>query len=440
MRTKDLSSILIAGAVIFYVISFLSSTYSFADENIESELIPPETQVSDNLDWQEVVVDKKVNIYEMLANQTKGNYSKLRTWKGECLVHVKHALGETFVAQYLNLQDAGPLIQKADMKLNLVIDIPSNSYYRSKENSSLIFLEEETEKVVNIPNVHPINDRSVITSEHYIQFYPDIVAPGFHSLQGHPQAMNKRAAFRRPAGIGLRHSHGDFVDPLAFFGFSPAQRFWEGLGLYIPLLKGEGSAELVKKVKERISVFQANTKDGVSYKIVNKIGDDDSYYSTSIWSSSVGFNPISQLLSENKNGDNPFQHKTWKWKAVDGIFIPTYVYSTSHDRTSGKLEYHRTVKFEKSILNHPIDENQFSYQGLGMEEGELVKDDIENAFYIINDGGLKKLANFGEKYVPPGKVSDEGLSNRQWMLIVNLIFLIVLASFVFIKRRKMKAN
>jgi hypothetical protein len=82
-------------------------------------------------------------------------------------------------------------------------------------------------------------------------------------------------------------------------------------------------------------------------------------------------------------------------------------------------------------MNGAIPPGQFSYQGLGLKDGDVVMDNIEEVAYIMKDGEPRKFANFGEKHSP----SFKGVSPIRWVLAAASI-LILVGALVLLRLRR----
>jgi len=310
-------------------------------------------------------------------------------------------LSQDYVAQAFLGRQTAPLIQTFDYPLQFAIDIKTDSIYRSKENTEMAFFEIGSKDAIKIPGVDAVNERSVVTSEHYVHFPPKMVSPGFSMLPDHPEAQNKHAAFREPRAEALKQSRGDLLNPCEWFGFSPQLKFWDELALYVKAMNGEAGEEVKRKVMEKINMYQNVTASGTQYKLVAEMTSPRPIFFASIWSSASGFHPVSSTVSEDKQGKQLLGTVEWRWKRFDGIYLPAWRKEFVFNKGSKEATYVLECTLESCSVNHPLDSHQFDYQGLGLKEGDLVVDKINKMMLIMKDGQAVKLANFGEKYLPP---------------------------------------
>lgn len=391
--------------------------------------------------WKEIEHSEAVSVMEMIIDHTKGNYEKIRTWEGTYGVRMEQYLSQEYAAEVLKKywegRQATPVMQTFDYPLQFVIDMKTGSIYRSKENTEMAFIEIGSKKTIKTPpGIHAVRERSVVTSEHYVHFPPESVSAGFSMLPDYPEAQNKRAAFREPPKTALKQSRGDLLNPCEWFGFSPRTRFWEKLALYVKALNGDAGEEVKRKAMKEVSMYQNVTASGTQYKLVAEMTSPSSLFFTSIWGSASGFNPLSLTVSEDRQGKQLSFSVKWRWKQFDGIYLPSWKREVVYNNGSKEPTYVLECTLESCSVNHPIDPHQFDYQGLGLLEGDLVVDKIEKRMLIMKDGQPVKLANFGDRYIPPSE-RRLGLS-KGWQLTLCSGLLVVLVAIFVVRHRKRK--
>ena len=121
------------------------------------------------------------------------------------------------------------LTQTFDVTDHIVIDVPSDKIYRSRESRQLKHFKEDSNEIIEIPNVEAYSGRSIVTPEHFIQFSPDQVWSEFTVLEGHPEAMKKRTAFRKAAEAATRLGLADLTIRATF---SNSKGTWS-LGFFV---------------------------------------------------------------------------------------------------------------------------------------------------------------------------------------------------------------
>ena len=373
--------------------------------------------------------DTKVQTLQMLADQFKANYERIRTWKGTCNVNIEERLSEKFVADnfHESVKHATPLLKRSNFAVRFVVDFSSDSIFRSKITSSTKFIIEETNKELKVSGITPQDETTILTPEHYVHMSPKQIWPGFGVLPDFPQARNKRAAFRDATREARGLNYGDLTDPRDFLGFSNRKpTFGQLLEGYMKRLKQDPS--------DNVRVYERTNTTGPDYRVVARTQMDGKlFYYVSEWSSLVGYSPVSMVFSAKDTGEGALYDMYVSWAAVEGIFVPEQVRQSRYG-PDGKASYHRDVKITKQLLNQPIDEHQFDYQGLGLQEGEMIVDRIENAVYLMKDGAPTRLADFGTPYRPPAYWLRRGA------FVVLVVAVVWLSAVIVRKRTAMKSR
>lgn len=383
--------------------------------------------IKDN-DWKEMGHSERVEVMKMIIAQTKGNYERIRTWEGTYKVRMEQYLSQAYAAELLKEnrkgRQAAPVMQTFDYPLQFAVDMKTDSIYRSTENTEMAFFEIGSKKAIKIPSLGAVNERSVVTPEHYLHFPPKMVWPGFSMLPDHPEAQDKRAAFREPREKALKQSQGDLLNPCEWFGFSQQAKFWEDLTLYVRAMDGEAGEEVKRKTMENVNMYQNVTASGTQYKLIAEMTSPRPIFFASIWSSASGFNPLSLTVSEDKQGKQLLSTMEYRWKQFNGIYLPAWRKEVVFNKDSKKTTYVVECTLESCSVNHPLDSHQFDYRGLGLKEGDLVVDRIEKVMCVMKDGQPLKLANFGEKYVSPDKRVFALSQGWKLTILVSLVFLL----------------
>ena len=371
----------------------------------------------------------------MLKQQTMGNYERIRTWRGAYTVQAQQYLSKGFVKANLGMMTrpeapeegsrVSALVQEFNHVQLFAIDIPSGSVYRAKESVNLRWMEEGKER--KMLGSSPVEERSVVTSEHYLHFSPKVVWPGFEAVIGFPKAQDKRAAFRDPPEKARKQHRGELMDPRLFFGTNSVLKFWEKLSLLAQALRAQRPVNL--------AVYEVVGPGNPCYQLVeelNAAGGRSKIHVVSIWDSEAGFNPVSLVLSRDVSGKQPLTIRKWQWRQFDAVYIPAKVDEALYHPKSGRITYHREVKLKECAVNDPLDPQQFSYHGLGLQDDDLVMDRIENVCYVMEGRKLVKVADFNDEYKPPGQF---GSSFRRWVLAGGSVVLLAVVLVVLWRKR-----
>ena len=128
------------------------------------------------------------------------------------------------------------------------------------------------------------------------------------------------------------------------------------------------------------------------------------------------------------------QEMQWRWKRVDGIDLPEIVLENFMAFDSQSLQLWRESELVDCRVNVPLDADQFTLRGLGLEEGDLVIDKIDRAVEILRDGQIVRLGAFGDQYVAPLPLTLRDSPLR--VLFIGLNVLLLIGFLVWTMRRR----
>lgn len=392
-------------------------------------------------DWDVLSSSVTVDVLRALADQTRGNYEKIRTWKGSYDVRLyQHLPREVIVSELdAHIGDVRTLRQEFEYVLEFAVDSSTDRLFWNKKTREMQFFKAGSNEIVTVADVASPDGRYVSTPEYYLEFSPDERWPSFSFLPEHPEAQGKRAAFRRPGEVAEDRS-GDLFDPRDFFGFSRVQKFWEELELCRAALSGEAGADQKALAQQRVAVYGSDSSRGTWYRLVIQLDapvKDGRFYFTTIWSPLVGYNPVRSTVTEDPVGDRPRTWVQWEWKQVDNVYVPAFYRQTTWLEEADTPQTEKELTLRECSPNAALPPEQFNYSGLGMQDGDLVVDKIEKVVYIMEDGDPQELASFGEKYVPPA-VTGKGVSGAQWWLVAGniVVFITLLVFFLWRRQRR----
>ena len=402
----------------------------------------PATRVfdEDDINWSRIDPQQVADVLQMLADQARGNHERIRTWQGKYRVSMQEPLSKEYVESWprgsLGGESASALTRHSRFTIRFAVDYASDSIFRSKETVSTRLFRQDSKQEVTVRGGTPVDNNSAVTPAHYIYVSPKTVRPNLGVLPEHPEAQNNRAAFRESIEAAKKQGFGDLMDPRDFFGFTRRDyTYGDQLLLYASNRRGDHGEEEKNRVWDLLELYQTERDGKILYRLVSKMVGPQPTYAVSVWNSAVGFNPLGMILAKQKNGEEPIQEVRTEWKSVEDIFVPKDVTHIAYGE-GGKVRYKRTATLEDCVLNQPLDPHQFDYQGLGLKDGELIIDKIENTVYVMKQGEPVKLANFGDAYVPPisERLGERMPSIRSLMIIATLAVIAVL--LILIRRRR----
>ena len=187
--------------------------------------------------WRRLDGEARLDVLKLLENTTRANYQAIRTWRGVYAIRMYEVLADDYVADSLpdipvKTRTSG-LARRTRSRMRFVIDSTLGNVYRACENTEMEFMKHGTKEKVELPNSRAAERRSIVTNEHFIEFSPKDVWPGFGFLPDRADFQNRRVAFRWPREESDRRGLGDLMDPRDLFSFGDhKQTFGDELGLY----------------------------------------------------------------------------------------------------------------------------------------------------------------------------------------------------------------
>lgn len=401
------------------------------------------SQIPDGIEWKEVATAAQVKVLELLSAHTKSNYQRITTWSADYSVHSEEYWSPSFVSNSfrdrLPKESTAALIREAIATVRVSIEMASGRIFREYDTKTFRLLTTDNRRSIVIPGVQPIDNRSIVTSTEYVYFTPKFPPMTYAVLPDHPDAQQKRAARRFPRERAKGRESADLMDPRFFFHCSSPAMSWEELDMYASFLLGKEGMEKQKDLQQRFRIEEGDVdgeKAWYRIQLVISFPDDEVNVVTSIWSLSAGFNPVRLTFVEKSDvGETIMKERSWKWKKVNDIFVPSFVSERAHPREPGGIDtFKRVVELKECTLNKPLDKNQFDYTALGLGSGDLILDEIEKSVFVMRDGQPTRLAGFNEPY----NLSQSLVRERTWSWLVSANVAVIVLVLVLAWRRRFK--
>ncbi len=396
---------------------------------------------------------------EMIKDRIQNNFERIKTWTATYdftdtfyfpgSIPKPIALGETIDVSAI-LDESNGYWEVTSGQLTFQWDVASDKLHvHYKPDKPLEYIDATTrEKVIrdyagdkNAGDIY----RWIMTPEHWIEFGTNV---GLGQIKDFPKvesvpSTGGRIAYRKLRRQAERYTR--VVQPVDFFA-NGSQLFHEQLTLYANALAGKKSAQEKQHLLENVQLDQRTNGNAsefvlnVKYPARDRSKDNITTVQTT-FDSSVGFNPISWIRSEGKEITNK---RTFSYKKIDGIFIPSRVTQTSYGPTasaSRQPTVSRDYRLRSATLNKPIPPGQFAIEQLGLKYGERMLDEIENQLYVVDKTGLVPVEKFtiDSALAPPPVYLGEAVKpadSRNWTLIVvNILILAGLSAIIWWRKR-----
>lgn len=426
--------------LVLFLLSLSLLTALVACVTSESVAQEPASRESgaDTFAWQEIAPSDMKPVIQLLSSQTKSNYEKIRTWRGTIHRKLSTNLSESQAIDIEASLAGTPVTEVYEKTVHFAVDFLSDKRFVSQEDSQLSLIERETGHPIPVEDRGVVDECFIITPEDCVLFQPSQGPAIYKVVQDHPDARDKRAAFREARESDSVAFYARSGDPRLCFGLdNSGMKFWRYLDMYVESLEGKGrrGSEGAKLLRERLRFYQAAGPGGIWYRediLMGGAGGD--ILARTIWSPEAGLYPVEFDACRNESGGRPVESTRWEFKKVDDIWIPTQFCKTAYEE--GAVSREDTLVISDNVINVPIPSSQFEYAALGLKDGDLVMDRIEDVCYIMRDGVPEKLAGFNEKYVPP---EERTPTTRRIFLVVGVVLLVAAVVFSLLKRTRARA-
>jgi hypothetical protein len=364
-----------------------------------------------SLRWVKVNASGRHDILDMLMKQLQGNYERIRTVKAKYSIQQEQPVSkssETRVDKAANAK--GRLTMSTRFDMTFAIDMKTGNIYRSKDNSEVTWLREGSREPVSFANAKVINERSIVTTEHYMHFNEKNVVPELSALPGNPRAMRKRVAYIDTTQFAEQQHLGDMPDIRLFYAW----------GQVMPWVALRHVATLPKDSKD-FDIYEAAGSNGASwYRLTRALADE--HYLSIVFDPEHGMSPVSHVLALDESGQKPRFTQRWRWANSDGIYVPAEAEVSIFEE--GKRTTHRKATLQSCTFNSSLDAEQFSYQALGIKNDDIVVDNINKQVLVAENDKLVKLADFGEEYILPSETKWAMSYRRKVIMLVVLTLLL----------------
>jgi hypothetical protein len=248
-------------------------------------------------------------------------------------------------------------------------------------------------------------------------------------LPGFDLAEEQQVAWRETPEFAKSRTVADFIDPCEYFDVL----LWGNLGSVVDAMDGKHGDDSRDYFRENSSFFQSTDKSGKKwfryFQRVQSTNDPSGFRESNIfWSEESGFHPICRLYATSTN--KIIGLVQLRWKLTDGVYYPVESYQVSNEN-DGTLSYRRKMTASNLAINKPVKKDQFSYSALGLKNGDVLVDRIEESVYTIQKNKPVFVAKFYADYQsPPPTLPTGSISGIRWVAIGLGIVLIILGLYL----------
>jgi len=338
--------------------------------------------------FQAVEPEKIPGILRTISNQTKANFEKIHTWQGELESSMRSIdKGNNAKKTFETLTDGvGPcpneVASLSENKNTFKCDLDRGLFYsKNSREAPSRFIDPAINKDLGTKSV-PRSSSQIVTKEYQCTAEPSVRKNG-EVIQRKAVKENVDADGPR---VGLQPVY------LPHYIFNIDSQVW---GHYPDIIK------IIKEKGEYVA-------DGLALKVEQRTLSGDIQYRVhepfilitfktfngwviNTFSANAGYNIIS---SERICADGKLmQKKSTEYQKINGVYVPikdaedTYDYSRDFS-----LQGHTERVFKNVRINDAIPTETFTYNNLGLENGDKFEDKIVGKKYIYQNANLVPVA------------------------------------------------
>jgi hypothetical protein len=207
----------------------------------------------------------------------------------------------------------------------------------------------------------------------------------------------------------------------------------------LDLISGKKGDEEKNKAISVFSLYKTNdTPPWFLAEIIIPQNSSTEMIFKTYWRPERIFLPVHHTVIQKRNDNTELTRGLTQieWLEYNATFFPKKAYSTTYYDT-GKLSYRRYMTLNNLLVNEVLASDQFSFSALGLENGDLLLDEIQQTVFTIQNDQPVYLAKFHEKYQTP----RERNTNRVRIAIMLLGFvLIAIGIYLRIRRKRIEKN
>lgn len=374
------------GLGVLFVLSFCNS--SWAADN------------SQQCQWVPVDQNSFAEILTMIGERVRENHEKIKTWQGKVEIVTDNvdegAIAERMYSERLR-DDGGPIPNKIkehqEFTREFALDVDKGllyeSYYPDGQNT---IIDVEMGRQLQLKEGMHLGSRKFI------------LAPGYHLdcmdnknpegvVVGRTVIKQARPEGELTCGSGLPPVYDPRVSMRVF-----GHPLWETFAKYLAYIDKYGVSSTFQGYTMKLTVEECDIGDVNKYKITLPgvmSGGTEVYMSSAlVCSSEAGFNVVSYL--ETADYDRVLESKTWSYGLIDGVYIPVQTTKVRFDYQTGNLDTESACTFIDQKVNHPISENVFTYENLGLQDGDIFEDRVADKQYIFRNDELVEVEKAAE--------------------------------------------
>ena len=349
---------------------------------------------NDAIKFQRIAPDKVPDELAKLADVTKANYEKIKTWQGKVASESSYFYyrGEKTAdllrrhAGIKSIAEPNELTMTGKSAMEFNIDMKNNLLFRYQNRSKPIEYID-TEKGVTYTSLEESSESTrIIAGEYEIKSYPYTM-----KKDGTILSRRVRKQPRRQSQIITDDSDPRYCYSIGKPVWVLLSEFSEGIRRYNKDPNG-AVGTLPNSAFGGVVLEKAKTAKGVTYLMKFTIPgaslpDEEKF----IFDGEKGFNPVYVEVKTDKG--IKISEITRDFIEVQGIFLPAKQQVLQYDRSDGRLRRMAESTFSDMKVNMELPDKIFSYKNLGLKNGDEFIDEIEKKEYTYQDANLVPVKN-----------------------------------------------
>ncbi len=337
--------------------------------------------------FQLVSPDQISNILTMISETTHDNYDRIKTWQGKMdatatRIYEGAEAERVFKNETDGTKETPQKVKKwRESTVEFAANFEKGSFYANKFSRNPIRYTDPNSGRELGTTLNLVHNRSVVTAEYKIQSYAS--AKSGNSIIARTAIKEKRASQGNCSTC-----ENDFFDPRSFL--LSGEPVWETFPLILQYIQKHGefsinghSLRIEKRVDGAITEYRVEIPGAVS--------PGQYLFKIMVFSSENGFN---FSLVETKRIDGKlFQKETWDYEVINGTYLPKRTTKQNFKGEDAELSDESECIFTNLQLNKTIPENTFSYENLGLKNGDKFTDKIAGKEYRYQDANLVPITN-----------------------------------------------
>jgi len=381
MRVKNIIIRITFGLVVLFILSFPGWAETESNKH--------------QCKWEPVNPNEITNILAMIADRTKKNHNKINTWQGktETVTVSWEKDNEILREQFRNEKVIPDEIKKyQEFTREFAVDVNNGLLYDHHCPNDLFEVTDvKTEEEIQLKSGMAMdNGTYILTPDYHLNYYKfNFVYDKnknksiTHTAVKYPRSEDEKGDLTCGSGNKMY----PIYNPLE--NFKPSGDYpWEELEKYAAYIDRVGLTSTLAGYTMEVKVEKCDFGDVEKYRVtlpsVASGGPKVYISSAMVYSSNAGFNVVSSSFTVN---NILIENQEWDYELINGVYLPVKITKNSFDRKNGDLNKKSTSTFTEQKVNHPINEEVFTYKSLGLQEGEIIEDKIDNKVYIYKNKG-----------------------------------------------------